>query len=92
MKDTAAVPASFAPVVTAFARDRSVSRGKMFSSSNVLSVKGKIFAILVKGKLAGHGRLIKQWISIGHGRAPWVELAKDACVFDKRSVAGSHTA
>jgi hypothetical protein len=43
----AAVPDSFATVVTAFARDRSVSRGKMFSSSNVLSLNGKIFAMLV---------------------------------------------
>lgn len=86
----------------------------MFSSSNVLSVNGKIFAMLVKGKLVvklpkqrvdelavtgvgtyfdpGHGRLMKQWISIGPGRAPWVELAKDAYVFVKRPVAGSHTA
>jgi hypothetical protein len=45
------VPASFAPVVSAFARDRSVTRGKMFSSSNVLSVNGKIFAMLVRGNL-----------------------------------------
>jgi len=40
----------------------------------------------------GHGRLMKQWISIAPGRAPWVELAKDAYVFVKRPVAGSHTA
>jgi len=99
------VPASFAPVVSAFARDRSVTRGKMFSSSNVLSVNGKIFAMLTRGKLVvklprqrvdelvaarvgtyfdpGHGRLMKQWISISPGRAAWVELAKDACAFVK---------
>ena len=107
--DTAAVPASFAPVVGAFATDRSVSRGKMFSSGNVLSVNGKIFAMLVKGKLVvklpkqrvdelvgarvgtyfapGHGRLMKQWISISPGRAPWVELAKDAYAFVRRPLA-----
>ena len=51
MKVRAAIPNSFAPVVTAFARDRSVSLGKRFSSSNVLSVNGKIFAMLVKGRL-----------------------------------------
>ena len=101
-------------MVAAFARDGSVSREKRFSSSNVLSVNGKIFAMLVKGKLVvklpkqrvdelvaaragsyfdpGHGRLMKQWISIAPGRAPWVELAKDAYVFVKRPVAGSHTA
>src|SRR4029077_3957768 len=49
-KDTTPVPESFAPVVAAFARDGSVSREKRFSSSNVLSVNGKIFAMLVKGK------------------------------------------
>ena len=42
---------SFAPVVAAFAKDRHVSRRKMFSSSAVLNVNGKIFAMLVKGEL-----------------------------------------
>src|SRR5260370_33038612 len=77
----------------------------MFSSRNVLSVDGKIFAMLVAGKLVvklpkqrvdelvatrvgtyfdpGHGRLMKQWISISAGRAAWVELAKDAYAFVK---------
>jgi hypothetical protein len=86
----------------------------MFSSSNVLSVNGKIFALLVKGKLVvklpkkrvdemvaarqgtyfdpGHGRLMKQWISISPDRAPWVDLAKEAYVFVKRPLAGSQTA
>jgi hypothetical protein len=77
-------------VIAAFARDRSVSREKRFSSSNVLSVNGKIFAMLVKGKLVV--KLPKQRVSIAPGRAPWVELAKDAYVFVKRPVAGSHTA
>lgn len=75
----------------------------MFSSGNVLSVNGKIFAMLVKGRLVvklpkqqvdelvnahagtyfdpGHGRLMKQWISITAERAPWVELARDAYRF-----------
>ena len=45
------VPDSFAPVVTAFARDRSVSRGKGWSAGNiVLTVNGKIFAMLVRGR------------------------------------------
>jgi hypothetical protein len=86
----------------------------MFSSSNVLSVNGKIFAMLVRGKLVvklprqrvdelvaarvgtyfdpGHGRLMKQWISISPGRAPWVALARAAYVFVKEPRAGSHTA
>jgi hypothetical protein len=86
----------------------------MFSSDNVLSVNGKIFAMLVRGKLVvklpqqrvdglvaarvgtyfdpGHGRLMKQWISIGAGKAPWVGLAQEAYAFVKRPLAGSHTA
>jgi hypothetical protein len=45
----APVPPSFAPVVSAFAGDRTVSRRRMFSSENVLSVNGKIFAMLGRG-------------------------------------------
>ncbi len=66
----------------------------MFSSSNVLSLNGKIFAMQVKGKLVvklpkqrvdelvaarvgtcfdpGHGRLMKEWISIPAGKPNWV--------------------
>jgi len=47
----AEIPASFEPVVAAFARDREVGHGKMFSSNAVLNVSGKIFAMQVKGKL-----------------------------------------
>ncbi len=44
------LPPRFAPVVTAFARDRSVSRGKGWGAGNtVLTVNGKIFAMLVRG-------------------------------------------
>jgi TfoX/Sxy family transcriptional regulator of competence genes len=111
--EASAVPASFAPVVSAFTRDRSVTRGKMFSSSNVLSVNGKIFAMLVRGKLVvklpkqrvdelvavragtyfdpGHGRLMKQWISIPAGKANWVELAREAHRFVKESKAASRS-
>lgn len=32
----------------------------------------------------GHGRLMKQWVSIGAGSANWVELAKEAYRFVKR--------
>jgi len=94
---------SFAPVVAAFAKDRHVSRRKMFSSSSILNVDGKIFAMLVKGKLVaklpkarvdelvnagrgerfdpGHGRLMKEWVAVGNGKAPWVTLAKEAYRF-----------
>ena len=98
---------SFAPVVAAFAKDRHVSRRRMFSSSAVLNVNGKIFAMLVKGKLVaklpkqrvdelvsggkgehfdpGHGRLMKEWVAVGRGKAPWVTLAKEAYRFVKES-------
>ena len=107
------MPPSFAPVVRAFARDRSVTRGKRFSSSNVLSVNQKIFAMLVRDKLVvklpkqrvdelaaartgtyfdpGHGRLMKQWISIPAGKMDWVDLAKEAQRFVKAGKAASRT-
>src|SRR5207245_620654 len=101
----------FAPVVAAFANDQHVSRKRMFSSENVLTVNGKIFAMLVKGKFVaklpkarvdelvsggigehfdpGHGRLMKEWVAVGAGSAPWVELAKEAHHFVKRGTPGS---
>ena len=33
----------------------------------------------------GHGRLMKEWVAVGAGRANWVELAKEAYQFVKRS-------
>jgi len=41
----------FAPILSAFARDRQVKCGRMFSSNSVLNVNGKIFAMLTKGNL-----------------------------------------
>lgn len=40
----------FAPVVAAFAADGQVERGKMFGSVG-LKVNGKVFAMVVKGRL-----------------------------------------
>ncbi len=99
------VDPNFAPVVAAFANDRNVTRKRMFSSSNVLNVNGKIFAMLVKGEFVaklpkgrvdelvrgskgkyfdpGHGRLMKEWVVVGAGKASWVDLAKDAYRFVK---------
>jgi len=50
-RDEAEVDPRFAPVVAAFANDRRVGRKKMFSSNAVLTVNGRIFAMVVKGKL-----------------------------------------
>jgi TfoX/Sxy family transcriptional regulator of competence genes len=40
----------FEKVASNYANDPHVKRGRMFSSENVLSVNGKIFAMLNKGK------------------------------------------
>jgi len=42
--------AGFESVAAEFEGDSSVKRGRMFSSESVLSVNGKIFAMLTKGK------------------------------------------
>lgn len=45
------VTPTFAPVLTAFAGDRSVTRGKGWGAGNiVLTVNGKIFVMLVRGR------------------------------------------
>ena len=44
------VDPGFAKVAAAFAKDRRVAMGKMFSSKAVLNVDGKIFAMFVKGQ------------------------------------------
>lgn len=49
-RKAADVPPVFARVVAAFAHDRRVSRRRMFSSDTVLSVNGKIFAMVARGK------------------------------------------
>jgi hypothetical protein len=99
----ATVPPSFRAVLAAFARNRHVTRERMFSSENVLTVRGKIFAMLVRGRLVtklpkprvaelvsrgigtrfdpGHGRLMKEWVVVGPGRARWVALAREAYRF-----------
>jgi hypothetical protein len=46
----APVEPAFQPVVDAFAGQKDVSRARRFSTSSVLSVKGKIFAMMVKGR------------------------------------------
>ena len=99
----AEVDPAFAPVVAAFAGDRRVGMGRMFSSKAVLNVDGKIFAMCVKGNLVvklaksrvdelvaggagrpfdpGHGRLMKEWISVAGGAGAWIDLAREARAF-----------
>jgi hypothetical protein len=51
-KNTGDLDPSFMPVVAAFADDPYVSREKMFGSGSVLSVKGKVFAMLSRARIA----------------------------------------
>ena len=102
----AEIAPSFAPVVAAFAGNRRVIRKRMFSSENVLTVNGKIFAKFPRGKFVakfskervdeivnagkgerfnpGHGRLMKEWVSLEAGKETWVALALEAYEFVKR--------
>jgi len=59
----------FAPIVSAFARDRQVKCGRMFSSNSVLNVNGKIFAMLTKGNLVVKlpKDRVDEMVSSGHG-------------------------
>lgn len=84
-----AVDDVFAPIVDAFAADRNVTVGKMFGSSG-LKVGGKVFAMVVKGKLvvklpkervdalvaSGKG----EYFDPGHGRLmkEWVAVGSGA--------------
>lgn len=92
----------FTPIADAFAGDPDVEVGKMFGSSG-LKVRGKVFAMIVKGDLVvklpkervdalvasgrgapfdpGHGKVMREWVAIGVGKAPWVGLAREACEF-----------
>jgi len=77
----------FAPIVRAFAARSDVSPKKMFSSKSVLSVDGRIFAMLVRGKFVA--KLPKarvdalvtggkgEYFDPGHGRLmkEWVAMA-----------------
>lgn len=66
----------FEPVAAAFAGDRQVKRGRMFSSETVLSVNGKIFAMLTKGNFVVKlpkervDQLVNQGIGVNWGPGP----------------------
>ena len=85
-RDPAEIVPSFAAVVAAFAGNRQVIRKRMFSSENVLTVQGKIFAMFTRGKFVA--KLSKERVdeivsagkgerfNPGHGRLmkEWVAL------------------
>jgi hypothetical protein len=66
--------------------------GKIFA----MLVKGKFVAKLPKARVdeivtagsghyfdPGHGKLMKEWVSVPAGKAPWLELAREAHDFVK---------
>ncbi len=87
-----------------FAADPEVTAGKMFGTDG-LKVRGKVFAMVVKGELVaklprarvdelvgagvgrhfdpGHGRLMKEWVSVPAGKASWLDLSREAYRFVK---------
>jgi hypothetical protein len=105
---TDVVPEAFAPVASAFAKDRSVTAGLMMASYG-LKVNGKIFAMQVKERFVaklpksrvdalvdagvgerfdpGHGRVMKEWVSIAPGKTDCVALAREAYDFVKQGKA-----
>jgi len=83
---------AFVPVAAAFADDPRVGRGKMFGSSSVLTVNGKIFAMVVKGRFVAKlpkervdalvNRGSGEYFDPGHGR-----LMKEWIVVDAEKAA-----
>jgi TfoX/Sxy family transcriptional regulator of competence genes len=91
----------FAAISDALLCDPAITHKKMFGSMG-LSVGGKVFAMLVKGRLVvklpaarvddllasgagerfdpGHGRLMKEWASVGP-QAEWPKLVEEARAF-----------
>jgi TfoX/Sxy family transcriptional regulator of competence genes len=85
-RDELEIDRSFVPIAAAFAKNRNVSGGMMMSSYG-LKVKGKIFAMLVRGKFVGKlpkarvDQLVEQGagrrFDPGHGRLmkEWIAIA-----------------
>jgi hypothetical protein len=80
----------FTPVVNAFSGDRYVTRKRMFSSDSVLTVNGKIFAMLARGKFVAKlprarvdelvSARVGEHFDPGHGRLmkEWVAVGEDS--------------
>ena len=76
------------PVVAAFANDPNVRQGRMFGSSSVLTVNGRIFAMLVKQRFVAKlprervdelvSRGSGEYFDPGHGRLMKEWVAVDA--------------
>jgi TfoX/Sxy family transcriptional regulator of competence genes len=94
---------SFERIIDLFEADKNIEITKMFGSPGI-KVDGKVFAMLVKGKLVvkmskdrvnetvnrcegnyfdpGHGKLMKQWLSINTDHEHlWPKLAREAMIY-----------
>jgi hypothetical protein len=69
-QETTAVDPRFAPVVAAFAKDRQVKCGRMFSSNSVLNVNGKIFTMLAREQFVAKlpKQRVDELVSAGVGK------------------------
>lgn len=88
-QDARNVDQRFAPVIASFAGFPDVAQKRMFASNSVLSVDGKIFAMMVRGKFVAKlpgdrvAELIQRGLGDhfdpGHGRLmkEWIALAGD---------------
>jgi TfoX/Sxy family transcriptional regulator of competence genes len=95
----------FDRIAMAYKDTPGVSTGKMFGAVG-LKVNGKVFAMVVKGRLVvklpkarvdalvrdrraqrfdpGHGRPMKEWVSVPRGALPWLAVVREAYEFVER--------
>jgi len=75
-KKTTVVDPRFEKIATEYSKEPNVKRGRLFSSENVLSVNGKIFAMIYKGKLVVKlpadrtQELVTQRVGVNWGPSP----------------------
>ena len=65
--------------------------GKIFAMTSskgdfvVKLPKEQVAALIASGQAEyfdpGHGRLMKEWVTVLPGKTPWIEVAREACCF-----------
>jgi hypothetical protein len=75
----------FAPVAGAFARDRDVTQGKLFTATVVKLPKGRVDELVESGNGQRFGpgkRVMKEWVALD-AECDWIALAREAYAFVK---------